>query len=447
MSAYRTDSLLDIDTLIFARWIIPVVPDQQVLESHAVAIHGGNIVELLPAEQARAKYSANNLYELPDHALIPGLINAHTHASMSLMRGLADDLPLMNWLNEHIWPTEGRWVSEEFIADGTRLAVAEMLRGGTTCFNDMYFFPEVTGKVSAAAGMRAVVGLIIIDFPSAWASDPDEYIRRGLEVQDQFRNHGLISTAFAPHAPYTVSDEPFERIRVLADELEIPIHMHLHETRDEISQGISRYGNRPMERLRQLGLISPALTAVHMTQLETDEIELFAESGASVVHCPESNLKLSSGFCPVEQLHRAGINVAIGTDGAASNNDLDMFSEMRSAALLAKGVANDAGAIPAHTALRMATLNGAIALGIRERTGSLEPGKAADITAVNLGDLETQPIYHPISQLVYATGRDKVTHVWVAGKQLVHEGRLTTLDPREIVSRAAEWQNRISEFD
>jgi len=438
---------LNIDTLIYARWIIPVVPDRQVLEEHALAIHNGNILELLPAEQARAKYRPTSVHELPDHALIPGLINAHTHASMSLMRGLADDLPLMNWLNEHIWPAEGRWVNEEFIADGTRLAVAEMLRGGTTCFNDMYFFPDVTGKVSAAAGIRAVVGLIVIDFPSAWASGPDEYFRRGLETHDQFRNHNLISTAFAPHAPYTVSDQPFERIRVLADELEIPIHMHVHETRDEINQGISRYGNRPIERLQQLGLISPAVTAVHMTQLESAEIELFAESGASVVHCPESNLKLASGFCPVEKLHRAGINIAIGTDGAASNNDLDMFSEMRTAALLAKGVADDAGAIPAHTALRMATLNGALALGIGERTGSLEPGKAADITAVNLGSLETQPLYQPISQLVYATGRDKVTHVWVAGKQVVHDGALTTLDQREIISRAREWRERISEFE
>jgi 5-methylthioadenosine/S-adenosylhomocysteine deaminase len=438
---------LIIDTLIFARWIIPVVPDQQVLQDHALAVHGGNILEILPAQQARAKYQPNSLHELPRHALIPGLINAHTHASMSLMRGLADDLPLMSWLNEHIWPAEGRWVSEEFIADGTRLAVAEMLRGGTTCFNDMYFFPEVTGMVCAAAGMRAVVGLITIDFPSAWANGPDEYISRGLEVHDQFRNHGLIGTAFAPHAPYTVSDPPFERIRMLADELEIPIHMHLHETRDEIQQGIGRYGKRPIERLRQLGLISPALSAVHMTQLEEAEIELFAESGASVVHCPESNLKLASGFCPVEKLHRAGINIAIGTDGAASNNDLDMFSEMRSAALLAKGVAGDASAIPAHTALRMATLNGAIALGLGERTGSLEPGKAADITAVDLGGLETQPIYHPISQLVYATGRDKVTDVWIAGKPLLHGGRLTTLDPREIGARAAEWQVRIAEFE
>jgi len=434
---------LNIDTLIYPRWIIPVVPEQQVLEQHALAIQGGSILEILPAEEARTRFLPKTIHELPRHALIPGLINAHTHASMSLLRGLADDLPLMSWLQDHIWPAEGRWVSEEFIADGTRLAIAEMLRGGTTCFNDMYFFPDVTGNTAAAAGIRAVVGLIAIDFPSAWAGGPDEYISRGLEVHDRFRNHGLISTAFAPHAPYTVSDAPFERIRVLADELEIPIHMHVHETRDEIEQGLERYGKRPIQRLHELGLLSPALTAVHMTQLETAEIELFAGSGASVVHCPESNLKLASGFCPVQQLHAAGVNIAIGTDGAASNNDLDMFSEMRTAALLAKGVAGDASALPAHTALRMATLNGARALGIADTTGSLEPGKAADLVAVDLGGLETQPLYHPISQLVYATGRDKVTDVWVAGRQLLHERRLTTLDPREITARAGDWQQRI----
>ena len=434
---------MNIDTLIYPRWIIPVVPEQLVLEHHALAIQGGNILEILPAQQARTRYQPRMVHELPRHALIPGLINAHTHASMSLLRGLSDDLPLMSWLQDHIWPAEGRWVNEEFIADGSRLAIAEMLRGGTTCFNDMYFFPDITGKVAAAAGMRAVVGLIAIDFPSAWAGGPEEYISRGLEVHDRFRNHGLISTAFAPHAPYTVSDEPFERIRVLADELEIPIHVHVHETRDEIEQGLERYGKRPMQRLHELGLLSPALTAVHMTQLEAPEIELFAASGASVVHCPESNLKLASGFCPVQQLLTAGVNIAIGTDGAASNNDLDMFSEMRSAALLAKGVAGDASAVPAHTALRMATLNGALALGIAETTGSLEAGKAADLTAIDLGDLETQPLYHPVSQLVYATGRDKVTDVWVAGRQLLHERRLTTLDPREITVHAGEWQQRI----
>ncbi|MEJ1356170.1 MAG: TRZ/ATZ family hydrolase [Candidatus Sedimenticola sp. (ex Thyasira tokunagai)] len=438
---------MTIDTLIHARWIIPVIPEDAVLEHHALAIQGGRILEILPSDQASKKYSAETVHELAQHALIPGLINAHTHAAMSLLRGLADDLPLMTWLNDHIWPAEGRWVSEEFVADGTRLAVAEMLRGGTTCFNDMYFFPDIAGMVSAAAGIRAVMGMIIIDFPSAWAGDADEYLSRGLEVHDKFRNDSLITTAFAPHAPYSVSDAPLDRVRTMVDELEpsVQVHIHLHETKDEIVQGLECHGKRPMQRLHDLGLLSPSLMAVHMTHLEEDEITLFAESGASVVHCPESNLKLASGFCPVAELHKAGVNVAIGTDGAASNNDLDMFSEMRTAALLAKGVSNNAAAIPAATALRMATLNGAIALGIADETGSLEPGKAADITAVNLGSLETQPIYHPVSQLVYATGRDKVSDVWVAGKQVVNGGELTTLDSREIATRTQEWYEKIRE--
>ncbi|HHH39725.1 MAG TPA: TRZ/ATZ family hydrolase, partial [Sedimenticola sp.] len=392
----------------------------------------------------RKRYRPREERALPRHALIPGLVNAHTHAAMSLLRGLADDLPLMTWLNEYIWPAEKQWVSEEFVADGTRLAIAEMVRGGTTCFNDMYFFPDQAGRVAAAAGMRAVVGLILIDFPSAWAENADDYLRRGLEVHDQFRNDALISTAFAPHAPYTVSDPPLERVRVLADELEIPVHMHLHETRDEVKQGLARDGVRPLKRLAELGLLSPALAAVHMTQLQPEEIARFAESGGSVIHCPESNLKLASGFCPVADLLRAGVNVALGTDGAASNNDLDLFSEMRTAALLAKGVAMDASVLPAARALRMATLNGARALGLAGETGSLEPGKAADITAVDLGGLQSQPLYSPLSQLVYATGREQVSDVWVAGRQLLRDRQLLTLDAEEILARAREWRRRIA---
>jgi 5-methylthioadenosine/S-adenosylhomocysteine deaminase len=435
---------LTIDTLLHARWIIPVDPENGVLDHHSLAVQGGRILEILPTNEARTKYSAANEHELPAHAVIPGLINSHTHASMSLLRGLADDLPLMVWLNEHIWPAEQRWISEEFIADGTRLAAAEMLRGGVTCFNDMYFFPDITARVSAEAGIRAVVGLIMIDFPSAWAANHDEYLHRGIEVHDRYRNHTLINTAFAPHAPYSVSDAPLERIRTLADELNIPIHMHLHESRDEILQGLEQHGTRPMERLRDLGLLSPSLVAVHMTQLQEHEVELFSKSGAHVVHCPESNLKLANGFCPVEQLLGAGINVALGTDGAASNNDLNMFSEMRTAALLAKGVANNASALPAATALRMATINGAEALGIGDETGSLETGKSADMVAVNLGSLETQPVFSPVSQLVYSTGRDKVSHVWVAGRQVVKQGELTTLNAAKISENAEEWGKKIA---
>ncbi len=436
---------MKIDTLINARWIIPVIPENQVLEHYSLAIQHGRILEILPTSKATQKYAPATTEELPGHALIPGLINAHTHAAMSLLRGLADDMPLMRWLNDHIWPAEKRWVSEEFVADGTQLALAEMLRGGITCYNDMYFFPEVSARVTAAAGMRAVIGLIVIDFPSAWAADADDYLQRGLEVHDQYRSHNLIQTAFAPHAPYSVSDRPLERIRTLADEMDIPIHIHLHETRDEIQQGLQQYGCRPIERLQRLGLLSPSLAAVHMTQLDDDEIGTIAESGTQVIHCPESNLKLASGFCPVDRLLKAGVNVAIGTDSAASNNDLDIFSEMRTAALLAKGVAQDASAVPAFTALRMATLNGAIALGIADQTGSLEPGKSADITAVDFNHLETKPIYHPVSQLVYATGRDKVSDVWIAGRQLLRKGNLTTLNPDEIGGRTTTWEKRVRE--
>jgi 5-methylthioadenosine/S-adenosylhomocysteine deaminase len=433
-----------IDTLIHAQWIVPVVPEGLVLEGHCLAIQGGRILDILPSDQGRRQYAAEQTLELSGQALIPGLVNAHTHAAMSLLRGLADDLPLMTWLNEHIWPAEGRWVNEEFVYDGSRLAIAEMLSGGTTCFNDMYFFPDITARAADAAGIRAMVGLIALDFPSAWAADADAYLHKGLEVHDQFRANPLIHTAFAPHAPYSVADRLLERVRMYADELEIPIHIHLHETRDEILQGLRDHGKRPLQRLEDLDLLSPALQAIHMTHLETQEIERFALSGAHVVHCPESNLKLASGFCPVNELLQAGINVALGTDGAASNNDLDMFSEMRTAALLAKGVAGDASAVPAARALSMATLHGARALGLGDETGSLEPGKSADLVAVNLNDLHSQPVYQPISQLVYTCGREQVSHVWVAGRHLINEGQLTTLERAELLQRAAYWRSRIA---
>ena len=431
------------DTLIQASWIAPVAPGD-VLRDHTIVVRHGRILELLPAAEARARHPGVESVELPGQLLIPGLVNAHTHAAMSLFRGLADDLPLMTWLHEHIWPAEGRWISEAFIADGTALAAAEMLRGGTTCFNDMYFFPDVTARVCSKAGLRAVVGLIVIDFATAWAEHIDDYFDKGLKVHDAWRGDPLIHTAFAPHAPYSVSDAPLQRLRLLADELDIPVHIHLHETRDEIRQGLASHGQRPIARLDGLGLIGPRLVAVHMTQLEDDEIALIAERGARVVHCPESNLKLASGFCPVARLAEAGVELALGTDGAASNNDLDMIDEMRSAALLAKGVAASATALPAPEVLRMATLNGARALGLEAHIGSLEAGKSADIVAVDLNAINTQPVYDPVSQLVYSAGREQVSNVWVAGRRVLHDGRLTTLDESELRARAQAWRARIA---
>ncbi|MFZ0254933.1 MAG: TRZ/ATZ family hydrolase [Gammaproteobacteria bacterium] len=432
-----------IDTLIFARYVIPVEPDNALLEDHAIAIHQGRILAILPQHEAIQIYCATIEHRLPKHALIPGLVNAHTHAAMNLFKGLADDLPLMDWLNDHIWPAETRFVSQRFVRDGTQLAVAEMLRSGTTCFSDMYFFPEETARAAHEAGIRATVGLIVVDFPTVWARDAEEYLAKGIAVHDSCRHLPLVQTAFAPHAPYTVSDEPLERIAVYAEELDVRIHMHVHESADEVMQGRARYGERPLQRLERLGLLSPRLLAVHMTQLESAEIEWFAGFGAHVVHCPESNLKLASGFCPVARLLESGVNVALGTDSAASNDDLDMLGEMRTAALLAKGVAGSARAVPAAQALRMATLNGAQALGLEDQIGSLVPGKSADMVAINLQTIETEPLYHPISQLVYAAGRRQVSDVWIAGRHVLKRGALVTLDEELMLRRASEWRERI----
>ncbi len=432
-----------IETLVSARWVIPVEPHGLVLEDHALAIDSGRIVALLPTAEARARFAAEADLTLDRHALIPGLVNAHTHAAMTLLRGYADDRPLMEWLEQHIWPAERRWVSEEFVHDGSLHAIAEMLRGGTTCFNDMYFFPEVTARAAVAAGIRCCVGLILIDFPSAWAGSADEYLEKGLRLHDAHRHSPTVHTAFAPHAPYTVSDGPLERVRTLADELEIPIHTHVHETREEVERSVAEHGMRPLERLERLGLVSPALVAVHATEIDESDLERLAQGNAHVVHCPESNLKLASGYCGAERLLRAGINVAIGTDGCASNDDLDMLGEMRSAALLGKMVAGDASALPAATVLRMATLNGARALGLEDTIGSLEPGKAADLAAIRLDAIETQPLYNPVSQIVYSANRNCVTDVWVAGQHVLKSRELTTLDEDAIRERSRRWAERI----
>jgi 5-methylthioadenosine/S-adenosylhomocysteine deaminase len=432
------------ELLVHAQWIIPVDSQDRVLDGHSLAVAGGRIHDILPTAEARTTFRAERELDLPGHVLIPGLINAHTHSPMTLLRGLADDLPLMIWLNQHIWPAEKRWVDPEFVLTGTRLAALEMLRSGTICFNDMYFYPEVTARAAADAGMRAVVGMIVVDFPTGYAESAEEYLHKGLGLHERYRGHALIRTAFAPHSPYAVSDAPLERVRTLADELEVPVHIHLHETHDEIIQSLRDHGERPIDRLDRLGLLGPSLVAVHMTQLEEPEIEAVARAGAHVVHCPESNLKLASGFCPVARLLEAGVEVAIGTDGAASNNDLDLLGEMQTAALLAKGIAGSASALPAYQALRMATLNGAKAFGMEEETGSLEPGKSADMVAVDLGAPDTQPVYHPVSQLVYAASRDQVRHVWVAGRQLIRDGQPTTLDPEAILKEGGEWAARIA---
>jgi len=432
-----------IDTLIHARFVLPIEPHGTVLARHAVAIQDGRIVAVLPSAEASARYQAAEVVHRDQHALLPGLVNAHTHLAMTLLRGLADDLPLERWLTDHVWPAETRWVSHGFVGDGAELAIAESLRGGVTCVNDMYFFPDATARAAAHAGIRASLGLVVLDLPTSWARDADEYLHKGLAARDAHRNDPLLSFMLAPHAPYSVSDAAFARIGVLAAELEVPVHVHLHETAREVAEAEARDGRRPLARLDALGLLGPELLAVHMTQLTAAEVALCAERGLSVAHCPESNLKLASGFCPVAALLAAGVEVALGTDGAASNNDLDMFGELRTAALLAKAVARDPTVLSAHAALRMATLSGARALGLGRQIGSLEAGKWADLIAVEVGSLEQQPLYDVASQLCYATGRERVSDAWVAGRALLRDRGLLTLDEEALLVRAAEWRQRI----
>ncbi|GJM12083.1 MAG: N-ethylammeline chlorohydrolase [Pseudohongiella sp.] len=432
------------DLLISAKWIIPVQPAGTVFEDHCIAIKGNKIVALCGRAEAKSLISAREYIDLPRHALIPGLINSHGHSPMSLMRGIADDVPLTQWLEEAIWPLEARFVSEEFVLAGANLAIAEMIRSGTTCFADMYFYPDQVAKACLAANLRVQLASPVLDFPTVWAQDADEYIAKATKLHDDHRHSELIHTAFGPHAPYTVSDAPLKKLSTLAEEMDLPIHMHVHETAKEVSDALAKDGRTPIERLKQLGLLSPRLVCVHATELSEQDIASLAEAGAHIAHCPESNLKLASGFCEVAKLSAAGINVALGTDGCASNNDLDMISEMRSAALLAKGVAADASAVPARQALEMATINGAKALGLDALIGSLEVGKYADMTAIDMDSLNSTPIYDPISQIVYATQASQVSHVWCSGQLLLSAGEFTSLDIHTIKSQSAEWQARLS---
>jgi 5-methylthioadenosine/S-adenosylhomocysteine deaminase len=434
----------NVDLIIYARWVVPVRPKQEVLENVGVVVNQGRIVALLSRSECESGFIAEQVVERPHGVLMPGLINAHTHAAMSLLRGYADDLPLMKWLSEYVWPAEKKWVDERFVEFGAELAILEMIKGGTTCFNDMYFFPDVVAKVAKNSGIRASVGMIVIDFPTVWAQNADEYLDKGMAVHDAFRHESRIKTTFAPHAPYTVSDAPLERIRMFADELDVQIHMHIHETAHEVEESVAQYGVRPLERLDQLGLLSPRLQAVHLTQLLPGEIATLAERGVFAVHCPQSNMKLASGVSPVTAMRDAGVKLAIGTDGASSNNDLDMLAEMQSAAMMAKHETLSAEALPAFDALEAATLGSARALAIDSVTGSIESGKAADLVCVDLKQAASWPVYHPVVQLVYAVSRDQVSDVWVEGECLLKEGAPCRMNEEYILDTAQEIAARIA---
>ena len=432
-----------LDLLLFPSWLVPVEPAGVVLKGHGLGIRDGRIALIAPRAEA-LKHQANETRELDGMLLAPGLVNAHGHAAMTLFRGLADDLPLQRWLKDHIWPAETRWVDEHFVQSGSELAIAEQLKSGITCFSDMYFYPNVVSGLVHKYGVRAQITIPVLDFAIPGARDADEALRNGVALFDDLKHHPRITVAFGPHAPYSVADDKLENIRILVAEMDAGIHMHVHETAHEVQEALQKNGERPLARLARLQLLGPRFQAVHMTQVVDEDIELLTEHNCSVIHCPESNLKLASGFCPVERLWEAGINVAIGTDGAASNNDLDLLGETRTAALLAKAVAGSATALDAHRALRMATLNGARAMGLDDHTGSLEVGKYADLVAFDLSGLAQQPIYDPVSQLIYSTGRDTVRHVWVGGKQLLDNGSLTRMDEQQVIANARQWAARIA---
>jgi len=432
------------DTLIAPRWCIPVEPAGVVLTGHAIIVMDGRITDLLPLEKALENYQPSVLVERPDHVLIPGFVNTHTHAAMSLLRGLADDLPLEAWLREGVWPAEKRWVSAEMVRDGTALAIAEMLSAGITCFSDQYFFPEIVAETAVDLNMRAMVGTPVVEFPTSWARSAEEYLRKGSDlVHDPYVEHPLISSCYAPHSMSALSDESFTELRVLADQLDVPVQIHLHETAAEIAASLKQTGKRPLERLDELGLVNASLLAVHAVHMTDTEVARIAESGVNIAHCPRSNLKLASGIAPITRYRSAGINVAIGTDGAASNNVLDVLSEIRLAALLAKASSDDAAAVSAAEALRMGTLDGAKALGLAHAIGSIEAGKWADLTCVNLVTLNSQPMYDVVSQLVYTANASQVTDVWVAGKHQLDNGKLAHINTDKLSERSNEWRDRI----
>jgi 5-methylthioadenosine/S-adenosylhomocysteine deaminase len=437
-------SATKIDLLIHCRWIIPIVPENQILEHCTIAIEGERILGIFPQAEAEKRFEPTKVEHLDNHVVMPGLVNAHGHTAMSLLRGYADDLPLRPWLEDHIWPAESRHLSEEFVRDGTELAMAEMIASGTTCFADMYFYHEAIAEAVRNAGMRCQIGFTVLDFPTPYGRDANDYIHQGLALNDKYSGHPLIKIACAPHAPYSVSDPAMQVIATYANELDMAVHIHCHETAQEVSESLAEYGCRPLERLNNLGLLLPQTQLVHMTQTSSEDIRMMKDHNSHVVHCPVSNMKLASGNCPVAALIDAGVNTALGTDGAASNNDLDLFSELKTAALLAKSVAGNAAALDAHAALRMATINGAKALGWDNEIGSLEAGKSADLIAVQMDSIAQQPLYNPASQLVYTNVGGKVSHSWVAGKPLLAQGHLQTLNRQSLIQTATDWRNKIA---
>ena len=434
------------EQLLSATWVLPIAPTHQVIDNGAIYIANGRVKDVGSLATLLQRYPHVQRQHFDQHVLMPGLVNAHGHAAMTLLRGCGEDMPLMNWLNERIWPLERALVSPEFVVDGVELACAEQIRNGVTAFADNYFYPERIAALVQKIGVRALLACPVLDFPMPGCADPKEAIAKTLKLHDDCQAYPLVNVAFGPHAPYTVSDEWLSQIATYAEELGLLVHMHVHESAHEIEESIKKYGVRPLERLENLGVLGPHFVAVHSVHLNDKDIEILKRHNVGVVHCPESNLKLASGFSPVARLMREGIRVAIGTDGAASNNDLDLLGELRTATMLGKALANDPTAMRAEDMLYMATMGGAKALGLESEIGSLEIDKSADIIAVNLSSLSMQPVFNPIYSLIYSASGHHVSDVWVAGQSLLRNGELLTINEPSLMQRIAHWQNRITQF-
>ena len=432
--------------IISASWIFTAGPEDQLLSDYAVVIENDKVIDLLPQNKVFDEYEANNNYQLTDHILIPGLINTHTHAAMSLFKGFADDLSLQDWLNNHIWPAEKEFVNSSFVKDGSILALSEMIKSGVTTFNDMYFFPEATAEAVKELGVRSNIGLVVLDFPTNYATDPEDYLVKGFEFRDKWRNEELITTSIAPHAPYSVSNEAFTLINTYSEELNINIHTHLHETQWEIDQSIDKYGITPVQRLNNLGIIGPSLMAAHCVYLNDQDMDILAKNKVSIAHNPSSNMKLGSGIADVAKMLKQNLTVSLGTDSSASNNRLDIMGEMRLAALLIKGTTKSPELIPAKEAIKMATINGAKTLGLDSTIGSIEKNKKADLVAIDLSAIENQPLYNPISTLVYSSSRTDVSYVWIDGNIKLKDKKLVNIDEERIIQMAKKWQRKLKKI-
>lgn len=429
--------------IISASWIFTSNSEGQLLSDYSIVIENDKIIDLVPQDKVFDEYEANDIYQLTDHILIPGLINTHTHAAMSLFKGFADDLPLQDWLNDYIWPAEKEFINSSFVKDGSILALSEMIKSGVTTFNDMYFFPSATAEAVKELGVRSNIGLVVLDFPTNYATDPEDYLLKGFEFRDKWRNEELITTSIAPHAPYSVSDEAFTLINTYSEELSMNIHTHLHETQWEIEDSIEKYGITPVQRLNNLGIIGPSLMAVHCVHLNDQDMATLAKNKVSIVHNPSSNMKLGSGIADIAKMLKQNLNISLGTDSSASNNRLDMMEEMRLAALLIKGSTKSPESFSANEAIKMATINGAKALGLESIIGSIEKNKKADLVAIDLNSIENQPIYNPLTTLVYSSSRSDVSYVWIDGEIKLKDKKLVKIDEKRIIQLAKKWQRKL----